>query len=227
MRRFAFTLPLMLVLFLTGCEMMQTPNSSVSQSAASTDASRSENLTYSSNTSPDDCYLCGGNIENLMPSKWGQNNVALISLNTFEIKPLEINRYDGDQLIEEFAGFGSIGGGPSIDGGFSASLMQDHNRGYANGTVWFNDDEKLDIGKMADFLCENCLNEILPLHPDRCFGVGTINLATKEICIFAEDLGGFTMGDFYVDCDPQIQDGNQHRMSILIFYCPMRYEKEM
>ena len=155
MRRFTFTLPLMLVLFLTGCEMMQTPNSSVSQSAASSDASSSENPTYSSNTSPDDCYLCGGNIENLMPSKWGQNNIALISLNTFEIKPLEINRYDGNQLIEEFAGFGSVGGGPSIDGGFSASLMQDHDRGYANGTVWFHDDEVLDAGKTADFLCEN------------------------------------------------------------------------
>ena len=226
MGRFKFALPLMLVLFLAGCGMMYTVDSSIPKGTNPNSSSFSENPTYSSNTSPDDCYLCGGNIENLMPSKWGQNNIALISLNTFEIKPLEINRYDGNQLIEEFAGFGSVGGGPSENGGFSASLIVDHDRGYANGTVWFYDDEILDIGKMADFLCESCLNEILPLHPDRCFGVGAINLATKEICIFAEDLGGFTMGDFYVDCNLQAQDGDQHCMSILIFYCPIRYEKE-
>ena len=105
MRRSTFTLPLILVLFLTGCEMMQTAASSIPESTDSSSLSFSENLTYSSNISPDDCYLCNGKIENLIPSKWGQNNIALISLNTFEIKPLEINRYDGDQLIEEFAGF--------------------------------------------------------------------------------------------------------------------------
>ena len=129
-------------------------------------------------------------------------------------------------MIEEFAGFGSAGGGPSKDGGFSASLIVDHDRGYANGTVWFHDDEILDIGKMTDFLCKNCLNEILPLHPDRCFGVGAINLATKEVRIFSEDLGGFIMGDFYVDCGLQDRNNNQQRMDILIFYCPIQYEKE-
>nr|WP_325223418.1 hypothetical protein [uncultured Oscillibacter sp.] len=56
----------------------------------------------------------------MIPSYWGQNNIALISLNTFDIKPIEINRYDGitGQLIEEYAGTVSFGGGGSIDGGF-------------------------------------------------------------------------------------------------------------
>lgn len=225
MRRLAFTLSLMLVLFLTRCEMMQPADPDEPQSADSSEASFSENPVYTSNTSTDDCYLCGGKIENLISSKWGQNNIALISLNTFEIKPLEINRYDGRQLIEEFAGFGSIGGGSSENGGFSASLIQDHDRGYASGTVWFHDDKVLDIDKLADFLCENCLSEVLPLHPEQCFGVGAVNLATKEIRIFAENIGGFILGDFYVDCDLRCTDGTQHGMNLLIFYCPIRYEK--
>ena len=165
-------------------------------------------------------------MENGMPPKWGQNNIALISLNTFEIKPVEINRYDGDQLIEEFAGYASIVGGQGSDGGFWTGLDVRHDRGYAAGPVCFYNDAVLDTGKAADFLCENCLNEVLPLHPERCFGVGAVNLATKDVCIFAEDLGGFTLGDFYINCSLQDKDGGQPRMDLVIFYCPIRYEKE-
>jgi len=38
-----------------------------------------------SHLSAEDCYLCGGGIEKIVPDYWGQNNIALISLNTFEI----------------------------------------------------------------------------------------------------------------------------------------------
>lgn len=230
MKRFAFAVFLLLMLLLAGCEMLQRadpgePQSGASgapQSAASSDDSLCENTVYHSDTSAGDCMLCGGGMENLLPSQWGQNNIALISLNTFEIKPIEINRYDGDQMIEEFAGFGSIVGGQGSDGGFWTGLNVSHDRGYATGPVCFHNDAVLDIGRMADFLCENCLNKILPLHPERCFGVGAINLATKEVCIFAENLNGFTLGDFYIGCHLKEGDGDELRMDLLIFYCPIR-----
>ena len=123
MRRFIFTL-LLLMLTLAGCKM--------EQSADSNSAAASVKTPHSSDTSTEDCYLCGGGIENLIPSYfWGQNNIALISLNTFEIKPLEINRYDrtDGQLIEEYAGTVSFGGSGSKDGGFAASLLQNYDRG--------------------------------------------------------------------------------------------------
>ena len=134
---------------------------------------------YSSDTSAEDCYLCGDSTESPLSPYWGQNNIALFSLNTFEIKPFEINRYDrmDGRLIEEYAGIVSFEVGNN-DGGFSASLMQDSDRGYANGSVNFYSDEVLDINKAADFLCEDCLNEILPSRIDGCFGVGAVNLAT-------------------------------------------------
>lgn len=184
---------------------------------------------YSSDTSAEDCYLCGGGIENLIPSYWGQNNVALISLNTFEIKPIEINRYDRltRQLIEEYAGVISFGGGGSTDGGFSARLMLDYDRGYATGSVDFFSDEKLDVDKAASFLCSDCLNEILPQKVSQCFGVGAIHLDTKEICLFEENLGAFGLEDFYFDCNLREQKrGDSRQMDLLIFYCPLRYLPE-
>ena len=163
-------------------------------------------------------------IEDALSFYWGQNNIALFSLNSFDIKPIEINRYDRltGQLIEEYAGTASLTGGGSIDGGFSASLMVDDDRGFADGTLNFWDDETLDVSKAAKFLCEDCLNEILPSQSAQCFGVGVIHLATKEVRVFEKQLSGFGLGDFYVDCDWADQDSGQ--MNLLFFYCPIRFE---
>ena len=221
MRQFIFHLLLLLMLILAGCK--------VGQSVDSNGAAASVKTPYSSDTSTEDCYLCGGGIENLTPSYyWGQNNIALISLNTFEIKPLEINRYDriDGRLIEEYAGTVSFGGNGSKDGGFAASLLQNYDRGYTTGHVDFYDDEVLDVSKAAGLLCEGCLNKILSSQLDQYFGVGVINLATKEVRIFEEHLRGFGLGNFYIDCVLKDRDDGKRRMNIMIIYCPIRYEKE-
>ena len=218
MKRFIFVLLLLLLVF-AGCEM--------NQSADSSGTATSTKTVYSSDISNEDCYLCGSGMESPLSPYWGQNNIALFSLNTFEVKPLEINRYDrtDGRLIEEYAGAVSFAVG-SKSGGFSASLMQDSDRGYATGSVDFHSDEVLDISKAANYLCADCLNKILPSQVDRCFGVGAVNLATREVRIFEERLGGFTSGDFYIDCDLQDLDGDTHRRDILIFSCSIRYEQE-
>ena len=188
MKRF---LLLLVILILAGC-------------GADQNSTTSAEVPYASDTSAEDCYLCGGGIEDLIPAfYWGQDNLALISLNTFDIKPIEINRYDRStgRLIEEYAGTVSFGGGGSIDGGFAANLMRDYDRGYAAGTVDFLNDETLDVGKAASFLCTDCLNEILPREINRCFGIGVIHLDTKEIRLFEKNFGGFGLGDFHLDCD--------------------------
>lgn len=187
----------------------------------------SEKIVYSSEVSAEDCCLCGnGIIEDMIPFYWGQDNIALISLNTFEIKPIEINRYDIDgQMIEEAIGAVSLGGGASKDGGFSATVLLDYDRGYATGSMEFHDDKTLDVDKAATFLCAECLNEILPQDIEQCFGVGVISLATKEIHLFEQCVTGFGLGDFYIDCDLKEPSRGSCQMSLFIVYCPIRYEE--
>lgn len=187
----------------------------------------SEKIVYSSEVSAEDCCLCGnGIIEDMIPFYWGQDNIALISLNTFEIKPIEINRYDIDgQMIEEAIGVVSLGGGASKDGGFSATVLLDYDRGYATGSMEFHDDKTLDVDKAATFLCAECLNEILPQDIEQCFGVGVISLATKEIHLFEQCVTGFGLGDFYIDCDLKEPSRGSCQMSLFIVYCPIRYEE--
>ena len=210
MKKFLTLLLALLMIALSGCGLKQ-------------DGSAFQENVYFSSTSAADCYLCGGGIESLIPEYWGQNNVALISLNTFDIKPIEINRYDNGHLIEEYAGVISFGGG-SVNGGFSAHLMLEYDRGYATGSLNFRDDEILDAGKAASFLCSDCLNGIIPKETGQCFGVGAIDLATKKVRLFEESLGGFSLGDFYIDCNlKERRTGEPHQMDVLIFYCPVRY----
>lgn len=124
MKKWFLVLLISLILFLPGCGIVRNINTGNSTASSET--------VYYSDTSAEDCYLCGGHINNIIPSYCGQDNVALISLNTFEIKPIEINRYDrlSGQLIEEYSGVISFGGDGSTDGGFSANLMLEYDRGY-------------------------------------------------------------------------------------------------
>lgn len=212
-----FLMLMLLTLVLSGCGKAQDTQNDYEYGAE---------IIYQSDVSTEECYLCGGGIENIVPSYWGQDNVALISLNTFEIKPLEINRYDrlDGHLITKAAGVVSFGGGGSQDGGFSANMMLEYDRGYATGTLDFLDDKVLDIDKVSSFLCADCMNEVLPQRIKKCFGVGIINLGTKEIRLFEENMIGFGVGDFHIEWYPQTQSTDLSRVHLIIFYCPVRYE---
>lgn len=60
MKRFLLIVLLLVSLLLPGCGTEQSGTASP----------------YISDTSAEDCYLCGGRIEDLIPSYWGQNNIG-------------------------------------------------------------------------------------------------------------------------------------------------------
>ena len=98
MKRLILALLILLLSTLVGCTAEKDPGSVEKDPGSTWD----RETVYSSGTSTEDCYLCGDGIENLASSYWGQENVAFISLNTFEIIPLEIIRYNeiDENLIE-------------------------------------------------------------------------------------------------------------------------------
>ena len=100
--------------------------------------SETEEGLYISNTAPEKCYLCGTPEQSLLPFYEGQTNLGIISLNTFEFVPIEINRYnDYGNLIEEPAGFSSTSMQNTGENGFTAYVTPNHDRGYANATIYF------------------------------------------------------------------------------------------
>lgn len=191
--------------------------------------SETEEEPYISDTPSEKCYLCGTPEQSLLPFYEGQTNLGIISLNTFEFVPIEINRYDDyGNLIEEPAGFSSTSMRNTGENGFTAYVTPNHDRGYANATIYFENDKELNIDKADDFLCTECLNQTLEeCWDDDPFGMGVINFETEEIRLLERNITAFTFDDFYASCDLRTSDdsdGDSHQMDLLIFYCPERYQ---
>ena len=202
------------------------PGCGAAHGAGSSGVWDEETASYRSETMSGDCYLCGDNIERLFPSLcWGRKGVALIGLNSFAIRPVEIvRRVPADR--REDMGPASFGAGGAGDGGFDVSMLVDHDRGFAAGTIDLYDDEVLDAEKAAAFLCADHLNAILPREAGGCFGVGAIDLETREVCVFGEKDRGALLGDCYVGWDPVGGPRGTERLSVTVFYCPVRYGED-
>ena len=86
-----------------------------------------EHKDFVSDLPQEDCYLCGNGSDPLTSLYWGEDNVGIINLNTFELLRIEINRYDDHgQLIEEVAGYMQ-----------SSSLVGEDTNAHVNVIVWF------------------------------------------------------------------------------------------
>lgn len=173
-----------------------------------------------------DCPLCGGNGENSFPSLWGQDNIALVSLSSFDVQLIGINQFDSEgKLREEYDGVVSFAGGEGKNGGFSAHLLVNYGRGYAAGTVELNTDDAFDYEKVSSSLCADCLEKLEFYRAENCVGVAAIDLQTREIRVFEKDYKGFGFGDFYLDFNFEKGSDGEDEMNLLIVYCPVRYEK--
>lgn len=197
----------MLALCLTGCDTKSSVETKPEQ--------------VISTVSAEDCFLCGSGAKDL--PYWGQNNVGIISLNTFEVMPIEINRYDDNGvLIAENTGHMTSRGFQN-NTGFRAHVYENADRGRAKGSITFNADETLDTEKTATFLCQACLDAVLSNIYTEGSGIGILNFATKQLRAFEEPLTGFDLGDYYIDCDwntPRQTEASKE-LTILVSYYPM------
>ena len=116
-----------------------------------------EHIKFTSEVTTENCAICGEHPD--VPWAWymGQENVAIVDVNTFDYSYIEINRYnpDGSQ-ITEIAGYMKMSGGEI--GKHNISGMVDPDRGMArlNGTL---SSDPIDASAIESFLCQECLDE--------------------------------------------------------------------
>ena len=181
-----------------------------------------EHIDFISTITQEDCFMCGTDSEFPVSSYWGEDNVGIINLNTFEVLRLEINRYgDHGELIEETAGYMQ-----------TSSLIDNENESYAHAYT-FPDNGYANVNltgvqyainrdTIQGHLCQSCLDSINEL----CFGedppaeYGILSFQDRTIRPLITCTTGFGMGNFHVDCD--FEDGG--KIDLLIFYCPPRYK---
>ena len=202
---------LVFLLLLTACSNGEQPSISKKEY---------EHIPYVSDLSQEECFVCGENPNHPTSSYWGEDNVGILNLNTFEVLYIEINRYDDNgQLIEETAGYMQM---HSMSNGESYVHSSDNpDRGLSSIQIQ-GDRKPVDAKAIQSFLCQTCLDKINDMYfgdyPPEEYAV--VNFSDKSIRPLIKNTTWFTFGNFDVDCDFE-EDGD---IDLLIHYCPPRYK---
>ncbi len=215
---------LCIMLVLSGCANAKPQSTSNNQSYVDDEK---EEIIYTSKIQKSECALCNKGGKTLLPAYAGQNNVGIICINTFDISPVSINRYDDfGNLIEEPAGHMTMNHNSFGEGRMSTSTSAVYDRGYANVDVSFTDDKTVDKDSVEKLLCQDCLTTIMDDAWDEPYGIGVINFETLEVKLFEENVTAFSFGDYYIDIDRRENTDETERteLDLLIFYCPERYK---
>ena len=167
----------------------------------------------------EDCFLCGTDT-----GYFGQNNVGIVSLNSFSVLPVEINRYDrSGHLIEENTGAMQMRNLKNGESGMTATVMLEPDRGIAHVSISPNGDATLDLVNAAGHLCCDCLAELASQLHGSVNGVGVVNFSTQRLYVLQESVTSFGAGDYYIHCD---RDAERGEIDILITYSPLRFDNE-
>lgn len=178
-----------------------------------------EHIDYVSNITQEECFVCGTNNGY---SYWGEDNVGIVNLNTFELLYLEINRYDDyGNLIEEPAGYMSSVGLSDKEADSYAHAYCFPDNAYASVQIT-GVQYDIDREMIQSKLCQTCLKSINDLwftdQPPAEYAVISFEDRTIQPLLTAHPW--FAAGNYGVDCEFKT-DGD---IDLLIHYCPNRYE---
>ena len=181
-----------------------------------------EHIDYVSTITQDDCFVCGNSIKDPVNLHWGEDNVGIVNLNTFEVLRLEINRYgDHGELIEEPAGYMSSSGLIDKEADTYAHAYCFPDNAYASVQIT-GVQYVIDRDSIQGHLCQSCLDSINEMWfgEDPPAEYAILSFEDRTIRPLVTCTTGFGMGNFHVDCD--FEDGG--KIDLLIFYCPNRYK---
>lgn len=178
-----------------------------------------EHIDFVSDLPQEDCYVCG-NDHFPADGDWGEDNICLVDLNTFEVLPIVINRYDEHgELIEEKAGYMQSAVLPGSDTYAHAFIFPDN--GYAQVQIT-GVQYSIDRDVIQNHLCQTCLNTIngLWFSGSTPAEYAIMSFSERTIRPLLESYPWFSAGNYGIDCEFK-DDGT---IDLLIYYCPSRYE---
>ena len=175
-----------------------------------------EHIDYTSTITPEECYVCGNTGNNVASPYWGEDNVGIFNLNTFELLYLPINRYDDQgNLIEEPAGY-------MTSGGMSNEETESYVHAYCFPDNAYADLQlsgvqyAIDRDSVQSHLCQTCLDSINDLwftdQPPAEFAVVSFEDRTIQPLLNAHPW--FAAGNFGVDCEFK----DEGKINLLISY---------
>lgn len=176
-----------------------------------------EHIDFVSSITPDTCFVCSEHC-----SYWGEDNVGVVNLNTFELLHLPINRYgDHGELIEEPLGVMLSCGIMDEEASTNAHAYVFPDNAYATLQIT-GVQYAIDRELIQRRLCQTCLDSINSLwfttQPPAEYAVISFEDRTIQPLLNAHPW--FSSGNFGVDCE--FKEGGV--INLLLHYCPNRYK---
>lgn len=173
-------------------------------------------MPYSSTITAAECFICGTEQHCLY---WGEDNVGILNLNTFELLRIEINRYEGSQLVETPAGVLQTNG--MTRGKSTVHVTTDPDRGYSHVQIK-GELQPVDAAAIQPHLCQSCLDKINGMYfgdyPPMEYAI--VNFTDRTIRLLVQNTTFFGSGNYAVDCE--FKDSGV--VDLLVFYCPPRFK---
>lgn len=201
----------LVVLLLTGC---------VSDKSEAKEKTY-EHVQFTSKVTAETCAICGEHPD--VPWQWymGQDNVAVVDVNTFDFTYIEINRYhpDGTQIMES-AGYMKMAGGKIGEHQISGMVDPDLGMARLNGTL---SGDPIDADAIESFLCQSCLDEFAShyFEHDNVYSLAVFNFSAKTLRPLVESSPWYAADHYSVDCHYE-DDG---KVDLTIYYCPPRFSE--
>ena len=177
---------------------------------------------YVSNIAEAECYVCGNGGEMIASAYWGEDNVGVVNLNTFELLRLEINRYDvhGNQIEEPAKYMSSVGlDDKEADSYAHAYCFPDN--AYASLRIT-GAQFAIDRDSVENRLCQKCLDSInnLWFTNQSPAEYAVISFEDRTVRPLLSTYPWFAAGNFGIDCEYK-ENGE---INLLVHYSPNRYE---
>ncbi len=166
------------------------------------------------------CSICNNSISPVS-THYGEKNLGIINLNSFNTITIEINQYneygniqkrrteDNPTLINNFTDFSSV-------------ISTNSNRGYAVADIVFNPKEILDISNLKKNICADCLEEINSVNTDTCYTIWFLDFETMDLIPLQQDVTSILFNDYFISCKFSNTSSTTAQTNLLIFYCPER-----
>ena len=176
---------------------------------------------YASRISKEDCFLCSDHGGTAYAEYWGQDNVGVVHLNTFEILPIRINQYDdaGEIVRKESGTMESLG---LYHNDTYVNSMTNPDRGYSNVKI-SGVKYKTDRKSIQMHLCDTCIEALNQLNwnNDTPPEFAILNFKERAIRPLEQTLTWFFSGNFGINCE--YKDNGD--IDILIAYLPPRWDE--
>lgn len=171
---------------------------------------------YVSTITSSECFICSDEQRSLY---WGEDNVGILNLSTFELLRIEINRYENGVLVETPAGVLQTNG--MTCGKSTVHVTTDPDRGYSHVQIK-GELQPVDAAAIQPHLCQSCLDKINGMYfgdyPPMEYAI--VNFTDRTIRLLVQNTTFFGSGNYAVDCE--FKDSGV--VDLLVFYCPPRFK---